>query len=85
MSMKITVKAQAEALLDLAAGGVNSRQIDMSLGTRTASISRIMAPGVLDLIAVGFEHEEQARAFEPPTWFGAEVTAIPATGTAPWP
>jgi hypothetical protein len=43
MSMKITVKAQAEALLDLAAGGVNSRQIDMSLGTRTASISRIMA------------------------------------------
>jgi hypothetical protein len=78
MSMKITVKAQAEALLDLAAGGVNSHQINMSLGPRTASISRIMAPGVLDLIAVGFEHEEQARVFEPPAWFGPEVTADPS-------
>jgi hypothetical protein len=33
---------------------------------------------VLDLIAVGFEHEEQARAFEPPAWFGPEVTADPS-------
>jgi hypothetical protein len=37
-----------------------------------------MAPGVLDLVSVGFEYEEQARAFEPPAWFGAEVTADPS-------
>ncbi|GEO15348.1 hypothetical protein [Microvirga aerophila] len=37
--------AQAEALLDLAASGLAYQRIDLDLGTRTASISRIMAPG----------------------------------------
>jgi CYTH domain-containing protein len=69
--------AQAEALLDLAAGGLAYRRIDLSLGTGTAAVLRVMAPGVLDLVSVGFEYEEQARAFEPPAWFGAEVTADP--------
>jgi CYTH domain-containing protein len=68
--------AQAEALLDLAAGGLAYRRIDLDLGTRTASVRRVMAPGVLDLIAVEFE-EEQAQAFQPPAWFGPEVTADP--------
>jgi CYTH domain-containing protein len=69
--------AQAEALLDLATGGLAYRRIDLSLESRTASLSRIMAPGVLDLITVSFEHEEQAQAFEPPAWLGPEVTADP--------
>jgi CYTH domain-containing protein len=70
--------AQAEALLDLAAGGLAYRRADLGLGTGTAAVSRIMAPGVLDLVSVGFEHEEQARGFEPPAWFGPEVTADPS-------
>jgi hypothetical protein len=70
--------AQAEALLELAAGGLAYRRIDLSLSTGTATIRRIMAPGVLDLITVSFEHEAQARGFEPPAWFGPEVTADPA-------
>jgi CYTH domain-containing protein len=70
--------AQAEALLDLAAGGLAYRRIDLDLGTRTASVHRVMAPGVLDLVSVGFEHEKQARAFQLPSWFGAEVTADPS-------
>jgi hypothetical protein len=35
--------AQAEALLDLAAGGLAHRCIGLDLGARTASLSRIMA------------------------------------------
>ena len=69
--------AQAEALLHLAAGGLAYRRIDLDLGTRTASVRRVMAPGVLDLVAVRFEHEEQARGFQPPAWLGPEVTADP--------
>jgi CYTH domain-containing protein len=67
--------AQAEALLDLAAGGLAYRRIDLDRGAGIASLRRVMAPGVLDLVAVRFEHEEQARGFEPPAWFGVEVTA----------
>jgi CYTH domain-containing protein len=69
--------AQAEALLELAAGGLAYRRIVLSFGTGTTAVLRVMAPGVLDLVSVGFEYEEQARAFEPPAWFGAEVTADP--------
>jgi CYTH domain-containing protein len=70
--------AQAEALLDLAASGLAYQRIDLDLGTGTAAVSRIMAPGVLDLITISFELEEEARAFEPPSWFGPEVTADPS-------
>src|SRR5918993_3955207 len=70
--------AQAEALLDMAASGLAYRRIDLDLGSGIASLGRVMAPGVLDLITVTFEHEEQARAFQPPAWFGPEVTADPS-------
>ncbi|GEO18927.1 hypothetical protein [Microvirga aerophila] len=69
--------AQAEALLDFAAGRIEYQRIDLSIGPQAATVSRIMAPGSLDLIAVAFEHEEHAREFQPLPWFGAEVTADP--------
>jgi hypothetical protein len=50
---------------------------DPLVGYNSAHISRFSAPGWLDLIAVGFEQEEQAREFQPPPWFGPEVTAEP--------
>jgi hypothetical protein len=70
-------RAQAEALLALAAGGVDYRRIDLRIGTHSAHISCFTTPERLDLIAVGFEQEEQARKFQPPPWFGPEVTAEP--------
>ncbi len=56
-------RTQAEALLALAAGGVDYRRIDLRIGTHSAHISRFTTPGRLDLIAVGFEQEEHARKF----------------------
>ena len=77
--------AHAEALLGLAAGGVDYRRIDLRIGAHSAHVSRFTAPGALDLITVGFEQEEQAREFQPPPWFGPEVTADQPIRTAPWP
>jgi hypothetical protein len=59
-------RAHAEALLALAAGGVDYQRIDLNVATHEAYVSRLTAPGVLDLIAIDFEREEQARGFEPP-------------------
>jgi CYTH domain-containing protein len=71
-------RVHAEVLLSLTAGSVEYRRIDLPVDAYSAHISRIMAPGLLDLIVVEFTREEQARAFEPPTWFGPEVTADPS-------
>jgi CYTH domain-containing protein len=67
-------RAQAEALLDFAAGQVGYLRSDLSIGSRDAQISRFIMPGPLDLISVQFEHDEEARDFHPPPWFGPEVT-----------
>jgi CYTH domain-containing protein len=71
----------AEALLGLTAGEVAYRRIDLSVAAPDAYVSRIMAPGPLDLITVAFEQEEQAREFEPLPWFGPEVTNEPGYRT----
>jgi CYTH domain-containing protein len=68
-------RAQAEALRDVAAGRVDYRRSDLSIGAREAEISRIIVPGPLDLISVRFERAEEAREFQPLPWFGPEVTA----------
>jgi len=68
-------RAQAEALRDVAAGRVDYLRSDLSIGTREVQISRFIMPGPLDLISVGFAHAEEARGFQPPPWFGPEVTA----------
>jgi CYTH domain-containing protein len=70
-------RAHAEALLSLSAAGVDYRRIDLHIDTHSAHISRFSTAERLDLIAVGFEQEEQARKFQPPPWFGPEVTAEP--------
>jgi CYTH domain-containing protein len=70
-------RAHAEALLAFAAGGIDYRRIDLRIGTHSAHISRFFTPERLDLIAVESGQEEQARKFQPPPWFGPEVTAEP--------
>jgi hypothetical protein len=42
--------------------------------SHTIQLDRVVYPGNLDLITVEFDDEQQAEAFEIPTWFGPEVT-----------
>jgi CYTH domain-containing protein len=69
--------SHAGALLELAAGRVEYLIISLDIGPRPAVILRFIAPGLLDVITVAFEHDEQGRQFQPPAWFGPEVTAEP--------
>ena len=73
--------SHAEALLGLAAGQVEYLDIRLSFEPYSAAILRVISPGPLDLITVAFEHDEQARRFQPPAWFGPEVTAEPGYHT----
>jgi CYTH domain-containing protein len=67
-----------EALLDLAAGQVNSLAVSLTIGIQTATLHRFLTPGPLDLITVELEQTRQARTFDPLPWFGPEVTGNPA-------
>jgi CYTH domain-containing protein len=73
--------SHAETLLELTAGRVEYRAILLSMGEQRAAILRFISPGPLDMIAVSFEQDEQARRFQPLAWFGPEVTADPGYQT----
>jgi CYTH domain-containing protein len=68
---------QAIALLELAASRVEYRQATLELRDLTVIIRRLTTPGLINLATIEFDHEEQARAFEPPPWLGAEVAKMP--------
>jgi CYTH domain-containing protein len=68
--------AHAEVLLAVATGEVDYVHTSLFLGA-DAHVSRFTVPGPLDLIDVTFEHEQEAREFQPPAWFGPEVGADP--------
>ena len=69
---------QAEALLALTAGQVEYLSIAIDIGSHTATIQRFVAPAPLDLISMAFKHDKAARKFQPPAWFGPEVSADPS-------
>jgi CYTH domain-containing protein len=71
-------QGHAEALLDLARGGVAYRCIPLSLGPRGVQVLRFSGPELLDLALIEFEREEHARSFRPLGWFGREVTTDPS-------
>jgi CYTH domain-containing protein len=71
-------QGHAEALLDLAPGGVAYWRIPLSLGPRGVQVCRFTAPELLDLALIEFEREEHARGFRPLGWFGREVTTDPS-------
>ena len=71
-------QGHAEALLDLAQGGVAYRRIPLSLGPRGVQVCRFTAPELLDLALIEFEREEHARGFRPLGWFGREVSTDPS-------
>jgi CYTH domain-containing protein len=70
-------RAQAEALLDLTVGRTEYLSIPIDIGSYRATIQRFVTPASLDLISVAFKHDKAARKFQPPVWFGPEVTSEP--------
>jgi len=70
--------AQAEALLELTTGRITFLSSTINTGSHTATIQRFHTPGPLDLISMAFKHDRAAQKFEPPAWFGPEVTADPS-------
>jgi hypothetical protein len=70
--------AQAEALLALCAERVEYLSIAIDIGSHVASIQRFVIPGPLDLISMAFRDDKTARKFQPPAWFGPEVSADPS-------
>ena len=70
-------RAQAEALLELTAGRTEYLSIPIDIGSHSATVQRYVTPASLDLISVAFKHDKAARKFQPPVWFGPEVTSEP--------
>jgi CYTH domain-containing protein len=65
----------AQALLDVCAGEVDYTRIVLPIGEGQALVDEIIRPGVLHLVTIEFDTEEEARGFRPLEWFGPEVTA----------
>jgi CYTH domain-containing protein len=70
-------RPQAEALLELTAGQAEYLSTPINIGSHNATIQRFVTPAPLDLISVAFKHDKAARKFQPPAWFGPEVTSEP--------
>jgi CYTH domain-containing protein len=69
---------QAEALLALSAGQVEYLSIVIDVGPHATTIQRFITPGPLDLISMAFGDDKTDRKFQPPAWFGPEVSADPS-------
>jgi len=71
-------RSQAEALLAVCAHKVGFQCTIVRLrGGRQALLQRFVAPAALDLLSVELAEEEDADGFDPPVWFGPEVTRNP--------
>ncbi len=70
-------RSHAEALLAATAGRIDCLRTSLSIGQQ-ASLVRIVSPGLLDLITVDFDSDEAAQAFQPPAWFGPEISDEPS-------
>ncbi|MBQ0819551.1 MULTISPECIES: hypothetical protein [Microvirga] len=73
--------AQAETLLELAAGRVEYLSISLNIGLETVALRRFVKPGPLDLITVTAEPSKPTHMFQPLAWFGPEVTGDSAYQT----
>ena len=70
-------RPQAEALLELTAGQTEYLSIPIDIGSQSATVQRFVTPAALDLISIAFRQDKMARKFQPPVWFGPEVTSEP--------
>lgn len=76
---RVPVK-QGEILLDVCAGKVELDRVNFPLNGRRVSLDRVFQPGLLDFAWVAFERQDEADTFDPPVWFGPEVTTDAAFG-----
>ncbi len=68
-------RAHAEALLDVAQGKVAFARGTVPLqGGREVALDRFMIPTRIDILSVTFPEGERPEAFQPPAWFGREIT-----------
>ncbi len=68
-------RAHAEALLDVAQGKVAFARGTVALpGGREVALDRFMVPTRIDVLSVAFPDGEDPAGFQPPAWFGREVT-----------
>jgi CYTH domain-containing protein len=70
-------REHAEALFGLCVGQISYDRVHLPPRaglSHTIQLDRVVYPGSLDLITVEFDDDQQAQAFEVPTWFGPEVT-----------
>jgi len=74
-------RTQAEELLELTAGRIEYLSIPIDTGSHSAIIQQFITPASLNLISVAFKHDKAARKFQPPAWFGPEVTSDLGYGT----
>ena len=65
----------AEALLTVCPGTVVIERSAVPLTSMHAFVDRFVAPGPLDLVSVEFATSTEAAGFQPPMWFGMEVSA----------
>jgi len=65
----------AEALLKVCTGTVVIERSAVPLTSMHAFVDRFVAPGPLDLVSVEFATSTEAAGFQPPMWFGMEVSA----------
>ena len=63
------------------AGCIDSLQTSLSLDQHSLRLSRIVSPGLLDLITITFDTDAAASVFEPPAWFGPEISGEPGYRT----
>jgi hypothetical protein len=67
--------AHAHAPLDVCAGEVDYTRTMLSIRDHVALIDHLIRPHALHLVTVEFDNVEEARGFDPLSWFGPELAA----------
>lgn len=68
-------RAHAEALLGLCVGQISFEQLPLPLpGQEPVLLVRYLEPGPLAVLTVTFDDQRHADGYQPPLWFGTEVT-----------
>ena len=68
--------SHAQAVLAVTQGQVGYVRTSLSIGSREIRLQHFVRPGLLDMVSVEVEQEDQE--FHPLPWFGPEVSAEPA-------
>jgi CYTH domain-containing protein len=69
--------AHAHMLLDVCAGEIDYTRTALPMGKGHALVDEMIRPRVLHLVTMEFDTAEEARGFQPLSWFGPEVTGNP--------